>query len=140
MICGKSKCSRRRVAPWRRAFTLVEVLAAVMIVGGSVTAMLVAQSRSLESIGAGRHGLTARHLARELILTWDLHGEDVTLPSSGAIAGDENWSWRRTVQTVEAAPGVRAREILLTLTHHDRTTGKPPWSREYRWLVMNDRG
>jgi hypothetical protein len=118
--------------------TLAEVLASLLIVGGSVTTMLVAQSNSLERINTCQRQLTARHIAHELITVWRLQAEDLVVSSSGRIAGLERWSWRRSAQQLRTADNMAAIEVTLKIIYTDPDRRTTPWVRPYRWLLTDD--
>lgn len=118
-----------------RGLTLIEVLAALVIIGGSVTTMVIAQSNCLEGLSQSRLETTAQHLARELIANWTVSGEDLHTPASGRIANRPRWSWQRSADSVSLSESKKATQITLRLTHTDQDTAGGSWSRKFVWLI-----
>ena len=122
-----------------RSLTLVEVLAALVLLGGSVTTMLVAQSTSMERIQTCERQLTAGHVAKELLVMWRLGQENLEIPARGDVAGAPGWSWSRTAQQRQIAEGVTVVEVTLDVIYSSSDARDAPWVRSYRWLIKNDR-
>lgn len=77
----------------RSGLTLVEVLAALVLVASVISGVVVTQSRSLAQLRATRDLATASQLARELVTEWQLNAP---LARSGEFAGKTGWSWTRS--------------------------------------------
>lgn len=118
-----------------RGLTLIEVLVALVIIGGSVTAMLVAQSNCLAGLKGSQMELTAQHLAKELIATWAIDKEDLHLSASGSIAGRRGWSWQRTSQRFSLVDGVSATEVTLNIEFDTGMRRSATWHRGFVWLI-----
>lgn len=122
----------------RDAFTLVEVLAAVLIIGTAVTSLVVGQAQAMKQLHASELQLTSQHLARELIANWELEEVDLKSGESGIIEGQSSWSWQRTSHFPDDMPdGVH--EIVLKLSWQGERTNNNIWTRSHRWLVSQNR-
>ena len=122
----------------RFALTLVEVVASLIIIGGAVTAILVAQSVSLQQLHAGRLQMAAQHHAKELIAVWRIEEKSLEVPEDGTVKGHEEWSWSRAARRTELAGGVSATEITLEMACQDPHSRGKPWVREFVWLVRDE--
>jgi Tfp pilus assembly protein PilV len=122
----------------RRSLTLVEVLAALAILGGAATALLSVQARSLETLRHAQRDVVAEQLARELIGDWRLHGADYRAAESGAFDGATGWSWSR--RSEPAALGERAMALRVTLSIWlTDDLGKAAFERDFQWIVHDDK-
>ncbi len=104
-----------------RSMILIEVVAALALLGTTIVAILVVRSRSLVQLQTAGERLQATQLARELITDWRLrqinvtrddHGEFEFEPEPGPGPGS-GWSWRRSVSSVVVAD--KAELTLITL-------------------------
>ena len=120
----------------RGALTLVEVLAAVTILGGAVTTMLVAQANSIEQLTESRRQLIVRHMAKELRSQWILDKVDQTVPDGAIIEEMEGWSWTRQARDIQVTDQISAAEVRLRFEYHPTSDWDTvPWVREFRWLA-----
>ena len=119
----------------RRALTLIEVVASLLILGGSITALMVAQSNSLASLQDSRLQLAAQQMAKELIANWRIENEALTVPASGTVPDSAHWTWRRVAERVSVNEGVSVMEIILELVYTRPDRQAPSWIREYRWWI-----
>ena len=119
----------------RRALTLIEVVAALLILGGSVTAVMVAQSNSLASLQNSRLQLAAQHMAKELIANWRIENEALTIPAAGPVPDSAHWTWKRTAERVSLNEGVSVTAIILELVYTYPDGQGRSWIREYRWWI-----
>lgn len=124
----------------RSALTLIEVLVALVIIGGSVTAMLVAQSNSLGALKGSEMELTAQHLAKELIATWAVDKEDLQSDASGGIPAHRAWTWRRATKRIALIEGTNATEVTLHVAFDSGIPRAAPWRREFVWLIDKPTG
>ena len=127
-----SGCARLARA---KSVTLVEVLAALAILGGSITTVLVAQAHCVHHMAVCNCELTARHLAAELITTWRLRNEDLTVASQGDVPGTPGWHWSRSARRMAITERAFMMEITLEMVYQDPQRRASPWIRRYRWLV-----
>lgn len=131
-ICQPGTEIAGRAVP-KRALSLVEVLASVMIIGGAVTTMLVAQSRGIAAMQNGRFEMQARDLAKEVLVEWQQKNDTLADLVSGRFDGMQRWSWRRTSEKTTIAPKIEATMVTLTLIRAGDGRERP-WIREFRWL------
>ena len=124
-----------RAGKSRGALSLIEVLASLLILGGSVTIALVAQSNSLVALENSRLQLIAQHAAKELIATWTTEDEILTEPACGTLPDTPHWTWCRASQRVSVSNGVAVMEITLRLLNAHPNHQAAPWVREYRWWI-----
>jgi len=118
------------------ALTLIEVVAALLILGGSATAVLVAQADSVAHLETSRLQLTAQHAARELIATWKIEKEDLTLPATGVVPGASGWTWQRSSQQLSIAERASVRRTLRP----SRSKSTTPNSRSSCWICRETAG
>ena len=122
-----------------RALTLLEVLAALTILGGAVTMMLHAQAQALEHLHQCRLQLIAQDIGKELKSGWSLDKVDLRTPASGTMPGMEGWSWSRSVQRMDVADGVSAVEVTLRIAYRKREElSATPWTCEYHRLIHHE--
>jgi len=122
-----------------KGVTLVEVLAALSILGVSITMVLVAQAKCLQHFEVSRLELTSRQVAGELLATWHLEKEDTTVESGGDIDSLEGWSWSRSAHQIAIAEGAHVTEVTLQVIYRNPDGRTAPWVRPYRWLVDHGR-
>lgn len=118
----------------RRGMTLIEVLAALVIIGGSVTAILVAQSNSLGALKSSQLDLTVQHLAKELTAKWEVNEEDQSVSASGQVDNRDSWRWTRTTRPIRLSNQIDATEVRLALTYEADRDATRRWRREFVWL------
>jgi len=121
-----------------RGLTLIEVLAAVLLIGTSVTTMLVTQGRAVDQIRGSSRQLMAAEIARELIAGWRLTEADLTTAASGTVAARTGWTWRRTSEVLSVAAGISAREVTLELTWPADALAGASGRRSFHWLIDDD--
>ena len=126
-------CGGRSRSP---GLALVEILAALVLMGTFVAAMVVAQGSSVRQIHDARLQVTAREIADELIASWRLEEKDWTVERSGDVDTAHVWFWRRWSDEVDIAPQAKALRVTLELNH--RPTEGSEWRRTYAWLVENE--
>lgn len=122
-----------------RSMILIEVVAALALLGSTIVVILVVRSRSLVQLQTAGDRLQATHLARELIADWRLrqtnvtrddHGEFESEPGPGPGPGS-GWSWRRSVSSVVVADKVEMKLITLDIV---RRSGSDEVVASYPWL------
>lgn len=82
----------------RASLTLVEVVASLALLGGTIVALLTAQSRSMQQLAASERQRQAAALAEELIARWQLEDQHLVTNAEGFFEESPAWSWRRTVE------------------------------------------
>ena len=118
-----------------KATTLIEVIAAILLLGMAITTMLVAQSRTLARISNGKRELKAVHLAKELRAAWKLNDQDLAQPASGSVDDAPGWSWQRSAQPVRVADSIVVTEVALEIMYSQGLQSQP-WSRRFGWLIV----
>ena len=118
-----------------RSMILIEVVAALALLGSTIVAILAVRSRSLVQLQTAGDRLQATHLARELIADWRLRQIDVTRDDHGEFESEpgpgSGWSWRRSVSSVVVAD--KAEMTLVTLEIVRRNGGNEVVA-SYPWL------
>jgi Tfp pilus assembly protein PilV len=117
-----------------RGATLVEVLAATVILGGALTSMIVAQASSIEQLRAAELKLTAAEWAHELVTEWRLKKTDMVPAEAGTHPHMPGWSWRRSSETIEVTERALVRLVSLEISY----SGSQPeegWQTRFEWLV-----
>lgn len=136
MIEPAHACSR--TLQRRAGVTLLEVIAAAVILGTSVTMMMLAQGNMIEQLSVSRRQLTAGAVAHELIARWQLTEENMTEPSSGTVDGLPGWRWARSSESTTVAQGVTVTRVALSVTHWGDGHEPTNWTRVYRWIVSEN--
>jgi prepilin-type N-terminal cleavage/methylation domain-containing protein len=132
----------RKFAPPRRrrsGLTLVEVMAALIILGGAVTIMLVAQARSVNQFHAAQRSLSAGRIAGELLANWKLTGEDLTKAASGIVQNEPDWRWERYARPLMRFDDLDVTEVQLTLYHAANAGPISFWSRGFHWWIRTEK-
>lgn len=122
----------------RRGATLVEVLAATVILGGAVASMLLAQSAGLEQLRNAELQAVARNVAAELITNWRIESQSLAWADEGGVADSPGWSWRRTSERVQPMDGVLAARVVLALTYISPEQPEAIWTTQLEWLERHD--
>ena len=130
MIVHTPRRSRRL-----RGLTLIEVLVALVIIGGSVTSMLVAQSNCLGGLKGTQLELTAQHLAKEIMANWTIDKEALHSDASGTISNRRGWTWQRTTRRIQMTDSATATEVTLHIEFDTGMRGSPAWRRGFVWLI-----
>ena len=110
----------------RRALTLIEVLAALALMGGTASAMVVAYTRALHQIHETRLRRQAFKRAHEQIVQWTLDNEPLDHNAEGRFENTTNqdsadtthsgpWFWTRTVRLVRVTTTTDMHEITLAI-------------------------
>jgi len=93
--------SRKLKSSWagccRRAFTLVEVIASLMLLGTLLVAILVAHRRHVQQIRSAEARLVAVQAADGLLAKWSAEGSWGAATSTGEFEGRRDLTWRWTV-------------------------------------------
>ena len=126
---------RNRTQKQRTAMTLVEVMASLLVLGGAITGILLADSRSVAQIHAARQQIDAAEVARELVVNWRIEGVDLGAPSSGRARPDERWTWERTSGPRFIHEQIRMVEVVLRLRFQPTGQSDRTVDYEYHWLI-----
>lgn len=123
--------------PKTRGFMLIEVLAALVLLGGTVVTLLVAQSKSLEQLRIAQRQATAAHLARELLTTWQVEEVDLVTGDEGVFDGNVEWSWRRTVERTTVSGSIPMTQVTVEIIYVADDAG-PQIVAQYEWFEVPD--
>ena len=115
--------------------TLIEVLVALVIIGGSVTTMLVAQSNCRGGLKGSQLELTAQHLAKELMANWKIDKDALHSDASGSISNRRGWTWQRTARRIQVTDSATATEVTLHLEFDTGMRRTAAWRRGFVWLI-----
>lgn len=120
-----------------RALTLIEVVASLVLVATTVTALLAASGRSLEQLHSAREQQTASVLAKELINQWILEAPAEGEATEGHFHGYPGWRWTRQSAPYPWLTETTLEELTLTIHRldgqgHDRVVAA------YTWLERPD--
>ncbi len=132
-----SRCSRytsTRTAA-RPGVTLVEVLAALVLLAGCVTVLLLAQARAWQQQAANAEQRQAAALAEPLILEWRRSGQDIGWSGEADFEDRPGWSWQCTAEPIhvtEEEDSAMTR-VQLTITVQDPGADRRAVAT-YTWL------
>lgn len=117
----------------RRSLVLIEVVAAIALLGSTAVGLLVAQSQALGQLETARRRALGARVARELLAGWQLNEVDVQIADAGSIESDPQWSWRRSVADTRVADSARMKLITVSILHQSPMLG-PRRVLHYQWL------
>ncbi len=122
-----------------RGLTLIEVVASLVLLAVTVTALLASHARSMEQLTENRRHHLASELARELILTWQLDPEGSRDLMAGTFDDHKElrWTKRRAPRPVTARSALD--EITLTIYRRDDKGNEEPVA-SYTWIERRDEG
>ncbi len=112
----------------RKGLSLVEVLAALTLIAGTMTVLLLAQAQSLRQLAATRKAAEAHRRAEQLILSWKVDPASVT--PEGAFDGS-TLHWLREEAPSWLSASRELREVRLRIYGRDAQDGV---LAEYVWL------
>lgn len=115
--------------------TLVEVVAASLLVGTLVTGSLTARARYITAIKTSEWQMAATEIARNLITDWRLEETNLTGEASGTADWRPEWSWSRRSQVQEVADGLSATMVTLELRRYNAGAPEDPWRREFSFVA-----
>ena len=120
-----------------RAISLIEVVASLLLIATTATALLVAHGRSLQQLKATVHQETAAALAGELMASWKIDPPGPGSTLSGGFQSRPSWRWTRGAQPYAAAVHLQLLEVTLALYRTD-DQGNTRALRTYSWLERSD--
>ncbi|MEO1616965.1 MAG: prepilin-type N-terminal cleavage/methylation domain-containing protein [Planctomycetota bacterium] len=88
---------RSRIRPQRRGLTLVEVIAALVLLGTLVVSTLLAFSRHRRQLRAADDRLQAVAIADEILPKLMAESNGLTVGQRGTIAGRPDWFWQTSL-------------------------------------------
>lgn len=99
----------------KNALTLIEVVASLVLLATTVTALLATHSRSLQQLTNINQQETAASLAQELITEWQLDESESEPPPEGNFKHKPGWRWVRDVIPYEPTYTNKINQITLKL-------------------------
>lgn len=113
-----------------RALSLIEVLAAMTLLAGTMVSLVLAQGRSLQQLAATRRQHTADALARELVLHWTMEP-----PPSDSCEGSfgEQPGWRYVRRAQPSSWDDKLLEMTVTIFAMD-SRGEEVVASSLVWL------
>ena len=105
-----------------RGLTLLEVVAAIAILGSLLVGLVMAKAAHTRQIAASRRQLEGARLADDLIASWWASGQPVQSGRTGTIGADGQWAWEtRAVDNSEIEKlGARVVRVELRDSRSDR--------------------
>lgn len=116
-----------------RGLSLIEVVAALVLLAGCAVTLLTAQGRSLDQLRAVRTQETAAGFARELIASWNLEDATTKLASEGYFKAAPGWRWERQVCWYSKGAHGSLQEITLTV-YHTKLDREEEVVARYTWI------
>ena len=117
----------------RPSFTLIEVVASLVLLGTTVVALLSAQTRALQQLRASNWQRQAAHLAEELIAGWALEDHHPATDVEGVFPDHPGWSWRRSVGSLFTGEPAGLIRIQLEVIRTD-DLGQSQTMASFVWL------
>lgn len=140
MTVHSQKQRRRAARRGARAMTLVEVVAATLLVGTLVTGSLIARARYVTAMKTAQWQMTATEIARNMITTWQLENADLSAEAGGSVEGRPKWAWKRSAETKDVADGVASMIVTLELRRHNAVSPSEPWRRSFGFVSEGKQG
>lgn len=107
---------------WRaRGLTLIEVVAAIAILGTILVGVVMAQSRLLRQLGRAERERRAVRAADDLIAGW-WNGGGVPTDATGAVPGGDRLTWETRSQPNPAIEALGARVVRVRVLEAGSTT------------------
>ena len=103
-----------------RGFTLVEVLAALALLAGTVTCLLLAETRALRQHADAQRRAEVTALAEELIRQWKVEQVELSQPAAGFCEAEPRLRWQRTVEPFQTASNPTLLRVTLRLLELDQ--------------------
>ena len=105
-----TRCSR----PWRaRGLTLIEVVAAIAILGTLLVGVVLAKSRHTRQLERARAQAGAVQAADALIADWWTRPQGVPIDDRGTVPGDPDLSWRTRLVDNRSVAALGARVVRV---------------------------
>jgi Tfp pilus assembly protein PilV len=115
--------------------TLVEVVAATLLVGTLVTASLTARARYVTAMKTAMWQITATEIARNMLTDWRLEEADMKVEGRGVVEGRPGWAWSRSAEIREVADGVSSKIVTLKLRRHIQSAPNAPWYQSFSFIA-----
>jgi prepilin-type N-terminal cleavage/methylation domain-containing protein len=99
----------------RPGLTLVEVLAALVLLGTILTGLVMAKSHHTRQLTRTAERQTGIRLADELITRWWTSPQGIPVDQRGAIDGDSSWVWDTRLVPNDALQTLGTRVVRVTV-------------------------
>lgn len=119
MFATSFSVSRRRLT----ASTLIETMAAMVILGGLVVGIVVAAGRLTVQSGLANERLKACRLADGLLESWWAEPENIPTHGAGTFTEEPAWRWRTNVIQNHQTKPLHAEVIGLEIFAPDKRAG-----------------
>lgn len=116
MTRKSTTCSRSSRA---NGLTLIEVVAAIAILGTVLVGVVLAKSRHARQIALTQRRFAAVRAADELIAGWWAGAPSVPIGQSGVIASDKSMAWQTLVVENEAIAQLGSRVVRVEIREAD---------------------
>lgn len=104
--------------------TLLEVVAAIAILGGLLVGLVLARARHLRQASAASELADAVRLADDLIASWWASPQGVPIGMTGALGGDGRWTWRTQAVSNREIETLGARVVRLEVRGRRAPAGR----------------
>ncbi len=103
---------------WRQAgLTLIEVVAAIAILGSVLTAVVVAKTRHTRQLALAERRAAAVRAADALLHRWSVSGQGFPVQTAGPVSDDASLTWQTSWQENRELEDVGVRTLRLRI--HD---------------------
>lgn len=106
--------------------TLVEVVAAIAILGIIVVGLTLARSSHARQIAASRNLADGVHLVDDLIASWWTGRTGVPINSCGVIGPNGEWNWKTYVVSNPNLDDIGARVVRVEVHHQSNPANVQP--------------
>lgn len=110
----------------RSGMTLVELLAALALVGTLLVMLTLAQSRIAAQCARAERRQAAVKLADQLLARWWCAAPSVPVPAAGQVSGDPFLSWRTSYVGNKVAHALQIRFVRLEIVEKALDPSAPP--------------
>lgn len=120
-----------------KAMTLIEVVASLVIVATTGTALLLAQSQSIAQLTATNEQKTAARLATHLILIWKIDPAPLGSNIEGQFEDQSGWKWQRQTKPRMGTVQPNLIDVTLEIYRYD-DSGQRNVVTSYTWIEVVD--
>ena len=122
--------------------TLIEVVAAISILGVILVGIVMAKSRHTRQLATAQRQLLAAHLADELIARWWADSANVPINQAGVFAADRDLQWRTALVRNEPIDALGAQVVRVEVFDANPAANGSARSKQQLFvvdLVVHDR-
>ncbi len=121
----KSNCTTCSRRSRRVGLTLIEVVAAIVILGTILVGVVLARSRHTRQIRLAQRKATAVRLADRLLTDWWTDPNGVPVGQSGPVDPEGTLVWETRERTTPGARRIGGRVVELTVRNAETTSAFP---------------